>query len=275
MNVNAITNALALCTTPADRELPQGIADAQAIADKFQAFPPGIPSATDLLDELIAAGPANFDATLDDAAREYARRTLIQATRTNGMQNIRVDQLLTNAMHDALPTITQRLTPVFTKAAAALTRTARDLPDGPAALDPAAVLAADAGSSYRVVHESTTRIATIAAVFDVPLRTDGTTRQGSQVITVVDIPEVEVERIHPISEARLNDTAELERINAIRRLVKDFNNNSQLTLLDVARGAYGDTITLSLATDAAAIAQRIQRISTAHLSRRVREHDAA
>lgn len=275
MNVNAITNALALCNTPADRELPQGIADAQAIADKFREFPPGIPSATDLLDELIAAGPENFDAALDDAAREYARRTLIQATRTNGMQNIRVDQLLTDAMNDALPTITQRLTPVFTKAAAALTRTSRDLPDGPAALDPAAVLAADAGSSYRVVHDATSRVATIAAVFDVRLRTDGTTRQGSQVITVVDIPEVGVELIHPVSEARLNDTAELERINAIRRLVRDFNDNSQLTLLDVARGDYGEAITLSLATDATEIAQRIQRISTAHLSRRVREHDAA
>jgi hypothetical protein len=275
MNVTAISDALALCSTAGDRELPKGVADAQAIARRFAEFPPGIPTATDLLDQLIAAGPRDFDTVLEECSREYARRTFIQATRANGMQNIRVDELLTEAMNDALPTITKRLTPVFTKAATALTRTARELPEGAAALDPAAVLAADAGSSYRVVHEATSRIATIGAVFDVRLRTDGTTRNGSQIVTVVDVPAVGIELIHPVNESRLNDAAELKQIRAIRQLVRDYSTNTQLTLLDVARGTYGDTITLSLATDADDIAARIDRISTAHLSRRVREHDAA
>lgn len=272
-SITAIRTALALCDKPEDRELPETLADALTIRDNIAAFPPGLPEVHDLVERLADSSPADFDAALDEAATEYSRRAFITATRANGRQDIALNRRLGAAYAEAAPVIAERLRAVFDKAAGELAKAARKLPEGEAALDPQAVLEANAGSPYKVARDAVTTLHTLAQAVTVPLRSDGTTPLGSTVVALVDVPEVEVERLHPLSEARLNQPDALERIVGVRDLVKAYATSPQLTLLDVARDKYPG-VALVWPKGPAEVRARVQRVSTAHLIRREREANA-
>ena len=259
-----------------DDTLPQPIADALAIRDRLQIHRPGVPPIADLLDNVLIAGLDELDGALEAAAAEYSRRVFIQATRQHNLLTSRLDALLTNAWANTAGDIVTRLKPVFDKAAADLARVAGKLPAGASALDPAAVLDADARAAYMAAADALDRILALppafgspSALFDQPGGVNGV-----RLAVVVATPAVPVELIHPFSEQRLTTGAELARIRDVRRLVEDWQADQRLTLLDVVRGHYGDAVTLELAMPDE-LPARLERIKVAHTSRRVREHEAA
>jgi hypothetical protein len=275
--INAIRQALALCPNDTDRDLPAALTDALTIRHKFETYPALI-NIHELIEDLVNGAPDDFDTTLDRAATEYARRVFIEATTRNGARSSALDARMAAALTQSLPDVIRRLAPLFDKAAATLTTAARKLPPGPAATDPQAILDAGAGSAHHTARKATQTLTTIGAVHDVRphLPHDGTIPQAmrtASLIPLVDFPDVPVEEIHPLSEARLTADTDLARIHAVRDLFRDYTTNPHLALLEVARGTYGDDITLTLAATPTDLTHRVGRVVAAHTARRLREYD--
>lgn len=272
-----IEAALALCERPKDRTLPRPITEALARIEKFNAFAPGGPAKADDLGEQLAAAPLDtFDDVLDDASREYARRTLMAALTVSGWRSRNVPAIGTRSIADALPEIVGRLRPVYDAAVAELTEAAPQLPAGEAAVDPESVLRSNAGDPWRRSDEAARRLVLIGAVFPVPLRSPGYTPRGTAVVPVVALPAATVPaRTHPYSGEMVNAPAEQKAIRAVREVVKSYDASPRLALIDIARGRF-EGVRFELADPASNdVEQRVEQVARAHTARRATGDDAA
>lgn len=271
MNTTAIRAALSLCPKQSDREMPAPIARILSLSDRFASYGHGLPEVADLAATLFAADVDDFEHTLDDVSLEYDRRVFIHETNRNGWRGIHLEAQRQAALTEALPTLYARLQPVFAKAASELTKAAKTLPAGAAALEPSAVLEADAGSAFHAARAATQTLVVIGNAFPLELRMDGSTPQdGSRVAAIASLPETEPSVLHPLGETSMNAPAMVRRNNGVKRVVAAYAADPKLCVLDIARGAYGEEIRLELVRPDEA-AERIERISRAHMVQRQRE----
>ncbi len=272
--LDAIREALALL--PAKQQhLPAPIAGTIGVFDAIRAMGDG-PSVFDIAGRIAAHNdPDTLPALLDQLDAEKRRRDLINDARNGGLHH-KSDAAMNAAIRESVPELLDRFRPVFTDAAATLATAAAKLPDGPAALDPAAILEADARSPYRQARDALDTLEAIVRAVPVLLHHDGSTPVGSLVVTVANVPNVGPALTDGLTNGILNPPEEAEAIRAVGKLVKDFAADATLTLLGIARCEYPG-VELSLPADAEALADRVERIATAHKVKRVEprpEHEA-
>lgn len=152
----------------------------------------------------------------------------------------------------------------------ALTTAAKALPAGAAALDPEAVLAADAGKHLTTTRAALQALALVASIPDTAARHVSTLGYYAHIISLVD-PGKPVQEVATVFGKTMN-AAKLDTTHALRKLAQDVKTNPDLALVDVARGAYPD-VTLAPATTPADIADRATRARTAFTRRTATEHE--
>ncbi|MGP9581420.1 hypothetical protein [Brachybacterium sp. AOP35-5H-19] len=152
----------------------------------------------------------------------------------------------------------------------ALTTAAKALPAGAAALDPEAVLAADAGAALTTTRQALASLALVASIPDTAARHVGTLGYYSHVMALVDPGNPTEEVVNglgtTINEGKLDNTL------AVRKLALDAKANPDLALVDVARGTYPG-VTLDPATTPATITDRATRARTAFTRRTATENE--
>lgn len=146
----------------------------------------------------------------------------------------------------------------------ALTTAAKALPAGAAALDPEAVLAADAGAALTTTRQALASLALVASVPDTAARYVGSLGYYAHVVSLVD-PGKPVQEVATVFGKTMN-AAKLDTTHALRKLAQDVKTNPDLALVDVARGAYLD-VALAPATDPATITDRATRARDAFTTR--------
>jgi hypothetical protein len=256
----------ALDLLPADkRVLPGPLAELDALQAAFRELPEPITD-VEIAARLADTNPGELADVLDELDTQKRRGAVIAAATAGGLRN-RLQQRQSQAVFEAVPELLERLHPVFDTAVKELTKTAAKLPAGTAALDPAAVLDAEAHSPYRQARNALTTLEAIASAIPVVLLNDGSTTNGTKAVAILDVPVAGPLLWNGTHEGHLNPPDDLQRCKAIAALVKDYNSDTHLTLLDVVRGKYTD-VTFSLPTSNQQIAARVERVSTAHKLKR-------
>jgi hypothetical protein len=262
--VQAIRSALLLAENPT---LPTGLANTLEVLTLIDAAPRHV-DVTDLTNAMVLATDADeLEQAITTGTTEWARRSFLAAVTTSNASSIATTNRLAVAVAQALPDITHRLAPVFAKAVTDLTTAARQLPDGDAAVDPTALLNADAGAPHRTANHAATTLTRLAQIHAPVLHTDGTTPQHvASVAALVAIPDdVEIES-HADGIGLINSPDAMTVITEIRELINAYGTNPALALVDLARNRWPH-LTLSLATTATTAQRRVDAIHNAGLRR--------
>lgn len=159
------------------------------------------------------------------------------------------------------------LADTFDTAAERLATLAAKLPTGTTALDTDAVMASDATKSYREVGQVLATLAALGALPDPGVGGSPIPATLRDVLRVVDIPEVSVAQVDRITGRALDHDETRERV---RKFAEDVQKHgADVTLVQVARGTYGEGITLSWATSRTALTERVDRAVAALSAMRV------
>ena len=162
----------------------------------------------------------------------------------------------------------QDLAPYAARQAKALKTAAGKLPAGPAALDPEAVLAADAGAALTTARQALAALALVASVPDTAARHVGSLGYYAHVMALVDPGKPTEEVVNGLGSTV--NGKQLDTTLAIRKLDQDVKTNPDLALVDVARGAYPG-VTLAPADSPATITDRATRARDAFTRRTANE----
>jgi hypothetical protein len=262
--ITAIRAALDLL--PADkRVLPGPLAELDALQAALRELPEPITD-FEIADRLAGADPGELADVLDELDTQKRRSAVIKAATAGGLRN-RLQQHQSQAVFEAVPELLEQLRPLFDSTVKELTKAAAKLPAGTAALDPAAILDAEAHSPDRQARNALITLEAIATAIPVALRNDGSTTNGTKAVAILDVPAAGPLLWDGTHEGHLNPPEDLQRCKAIAALVKDYDSDTRLTLLDVARGKYSG-VTFSLPTSNQQVAARVERVSTAHMLKR-------
>ncbi len=257
----AIQSALELCPKASDRTLPAELDWADEIAARLRALAYTPPS----VDQIIDTDPANLDETLNEYAaavnRQHVAEAAIKAGVIKSLQARHSEQI-----RELVPEVLRRLAPVFTKMVTQLRTAARDLPAGPAAVEPRAILDAGAGGAHQSAREALHAIGLIGKVH----RTPAAHRGGAALAPLAALPDsVGPTLIDPMRHAPA-DPAQAATNRAIRDAVEAYATNPELALVDLARGQH-QPLSLNLAPDSATLRQRLEAIDAAHRTTSLRD----
>jgi hypothetical protein len=184
---------------------------------------------------------------------------------------------LSAAVRNALPRLAGDavavLAPHAAKAAKALAAAAKALPAGDNALSPEAVIAADAGTALTTARKALADLGVYASMFTSAPVQNVHEPALVDALPILDLPTAEVEQIRQslgenvvtLNEDRLTGT------RTIRALAKALKQDTDLALIDVARGAYPG-VTIALATPEEHRARRAA-VATAYQRRTVANTD--
>lgn len=227
--------------------------DAQQVAatlahEAYHADP-----ATDPADWWASARQQMIDAQATDALRAALVQSLTTEERTSGTRQ--VDRALAD------------LGPWAIRQAAALVKAATALPVGPGALDPEAVLAADAGKHLTTARAALSALALVASLGD-PARYVATLGDLARVLPLIAIDGAQEEKVAALGKT-VNGNA-LDVTHAVRRLSRDVKADPDLALVGVARGDYPG-VTLTPADSLATITERASTAAVAFTRKTVSE----
>lgn len=155
---------------------------------------------------------------------------------------------VTRALPRYLEDAAKDLTPAADRAVKQLVTAAKELPAGPDALDPEAVISHDAGSALSKARTSLAILGRFASVYQASSPGD-VPPALNHLLPILNLPEAVKEQvaksfgetIKTLNEGKLAGT------RAIRKLATDAKHDVDLALVNVARGTYPG-ITLKLAT---------------------------
>lgn len=261
----------------------------QTIADTYKAF--GLTAPTRALDikALVNAEGQNVTAT--------AHRLALEALTTDqepdewyagALDQIREAQAreaLTAAFnrsyHDAvtrsLPTYladaAADLTPAVEKTIKRLTTAAKQLPEGNLALDAEANLSNDSGSALQEARATLALLGQAASIYQV--NAPGSTSVAlNTILPIIALPDATPEQIRSSfgEDVTVLNKAQLAGTYTIRQLALDAKDDTDLALVDIARGKY-EGVTLSLATPQG-LRERRTTATTAHQRETIREDGA-
>lgn len=155
----------------------------------------------------------------------------------------------------------------FDRLAKTFTQAAAKLPSGQSALDPEAVIAADAGAALNTVRDCLARFGAYAGIFHADAAVDDYPSDLNIILPLVDLPTPVVEQVYGLTRSTANEE-KLEQTRAIRRMATDLRSRgADPVLVGIARGEYGKA-TLKLAT-AETLQLRKENASLAHSRERV------
>ena len=152
----------------------------------------------------------------------------------------------------------------------ALKTAAGKLPAGPAALDPEAVLADDAGAALTAARRALSTLALWASIPDTGVHVSSA-MQLARVLPVLDPGKVTVEARTHLGRTVNEDS--LEATNSLRRLERDVRTDIDRALIGVARSEYPG-LALSPVTALADVKARARTIRDAFITRSVDEATA-
>ena len=201
---------------------------------------------TDPADWWATARQQMIDAQASDALRAALVQSLTTEERASGTRQ--TERALTD------------LHPWAQRHAQALVKAAKALPAGPAALDPEAVLAHDAGKALTSARSALSALALLASLGD-PARHVGTIGDLARILPLVKIEGTVTEMNTPFNSNALN-ASQLDVTHAVRRLAQDVRRDPDLALVGVARGDYPG-VTLSPADTLAVIGERARTAAVA------------
>lgn len=180
-------------------------------------------------------------AAADQLARARAHAELQTALRRYQPVAVRARSgaMLTQAITD--------LAPVFDKAVVKLTECAKALPPEP--FDMAAIVETDATKAAREAGEALGVLARFSSLFKTRAG-EGFGNVTASLLPVVDLPHVSVQEVDRLSRTPLDpDDPDNEAREGVRALERDSAlRGADATLVEVARGAYGESVRLALAT---------------------------
>jgi len=249
--------ALALAPAKA-RKLPAELTRLAAIRDRLWQVPTDMSGINAVI---LDADPERFEAALDEAAAEHARRRVAEAAIKAGA-GAAIEQRTKRALDAFMPEVIERVRPAFDEAAADLERVAPELPAGDAFADPAAVLASGREHEHRTALQALATLTTIAAVHEVPAQR----LRGSAVWALVAPPAgVGPIAVHPRSRQHVDPEA-AERAGTVSNLMRAYTADPRAALVDTARGAYPGC-RFDLAANVDELEQRIDAAEGAHRTR--------
>ena len=184
-----------------------------------------------------------------------ARQQMIDAQASDALRAALVQSLTTEERSSGTRQTGRALTdlhPWATRQAQALVKAAKALPAGPAALDPEAVLAHDAGKHLTTARNALAALALLASLGD-PAKHVSTLGALARVLPLIDPGNPAEEKVTNLGRT-VNET-KLDTTLAIRKLAQDVKTNPDLALVGVARGDYRG-VTVSPADTLAAIGER-------------------
>lgn len=256
------------------------------IADTYKAF--GLAAPTRALDikQLVNAEGQNVTATahrltlealttttdpdewyadaLDQIREAQARETL--ATAFNRNFNDAVTRCLPTYLADAVDDIT----PAVEKTIKRLTAAAKKLPQGKQALEAEANLTNDSGAALQEARTVLALLGQAASIYQVT--TPGETPVAlNALLPIISLPNATVEQIRSSygEDVTVLNKAALTATYTIRKLAIDAKDNTDLALVNIARGNY-EGVTLSLATPQQA-RERKSNATTAHQRQTIHE----
>jgi len=240
------------------RALPDELTRLDAIRRKLWAVPVDMSGINAVI---LDADPAQFEAALDEAAAEHARRRVAEAAIKAGA-GAAIEQRVTKALARFLPELVLRVRPVFDAAAADLERVAPELPAGDAFADPAAVLASGREHEHRTALQAMAALTTLAAVHEVPAQR----LRGSAVWAMV-APPAGVGPVVIHARTRVNvDPEAAERAGTVSNLLRAYTADPRAAMVDTARGVYPGC-RFDLAANVDELSARIDAAEGAHRTR--------
>ena len=192
-----------------------------------------------------------------------ARQQMIDAQASDALRAALVQSLTTEERASGTRQTGRALTdlhPWATRQAQALVKAAKALPAGPAALDPEAVLAHDAGKHLTTARNALSALALLASLAD-PAKHVSTIGDLARILPLVTIEGTVTEKLAPFNSNALN-ASQLDVTHAVRRLAQDVRRDPDLALVGVARGDYPG-VTLSPADTLAVIGERANTAAVA------------
>ena len=179
---------------------------------------------------------------VEQVKEAQARETLAAAF------NRSYSDAVTRALPRYLEDAAKDLTVSADRAVKQLVTAAKELPEGPDALDPEAVIRHDAGSALSKARTSLALLGKFASIYQATTPGDVPPALNN-LLPILDLPAAVKEQIvksfgesiKTLNEDKLGGT------RAIRKLAADAKQDVDLALVDVARGAYPG-VTLKLAT---------------------------
>ena len=192
-----------------------------------------------------------------------ARQQMIDAQASDALRAALVQSLTTEERASGTRQTERALTdlhPWATRQAQALVKAAKALPAGPAALDPEAVLAHDAGKHLTTARNALSALALLASLAD-PAKHVSTIGDLARILPLVTIEGTVTEKLAPFNSNALN-ASQLDVTRAVRRLAQDVRRDPDLALVGVARGDYPG-VTLSPADTLAVIGERANTAAVA------------
>ena len=202
-----------------------------------------------------------------------ARQQMIDAQASDALRAALVQSLTTEERSSGTRQTGRALTdlhPWATRQAQALVKAAKALPAGPAALDPEAVLAHDAGKHLTTARNALAALALLASLGD-PAKHVSTLGALARVLPLIDPGNPAEEKVTNLGRT-VNET-KLDTTLAIRKLAQDVKTNPDLALVGVARGDYRG-VTLSPAESLAVIGERANIAAAAFTRKTVDESTA-
>lgn len=183
-----------------------------------------------------------YASALDQIKEAQAREALTGAF--NRSYTDAVNRSLPKYLEDAANDIG----PAVDKTIRRLTTAAKKLPAGAAALDPESNINNDSGSALQEARAALALMGEAASIYqstysgEIPVALNA-------ILPIIELPAATVEQVKPsIGEGvAVANRDQLATTYAIRKIAQDAKNDADLTLIDVARGAY-DGVTLKLAT---------------------------
>ena len=255
---DAYRAALALLPNAKDRRLPAELDRLATLRRDLWAVPTGDGGLGQIITD---PGAGSFEDALAAVAAEMNRRQAAEAAIRGGAGRL-LEQAYGAALREFLPTLVERVAPVFAEAAQALTDAAPHLPAGDAWADPAAVLRAQVEGQHRAALVALDTLDTLGAVHKIA---PGGLR-GTAVLAVVEPPaNLAPVVILPVTR-KPADAAAANRARVARSLLVAYATDPRGTLVGVAQGAYPGC-TLALARDAGHLAARVEAVEDAHATR--------
>lgn len=227
----------------------------QVIADAYKAF--GLPAPTQALE--IKALVNAEDASVQQTAARLALEALTTDQEPRAWYSDALEQMRDAQAREALTAAFNRshaaavtrslpryladaaadLKPAVDKAIKKLTTAAAKLPAGPAALDPEANINNDSGAALQDARHALTALAHAASIYQAG-SPDGISPALHQLLPIVDLPAAEVEHIaSSLGESvSVLNREDLDATYTIRDISKQAKDDIDLTIIDIARGAY-------------------------------------
>lgn len=246
-------------------ETPEVLVEAEAKHRRVLGLAETRRDHADLAELVGTSSLEDLDTVLDAAAQEFNRRTAALALVRDGLMEVSAAEL-SKVLTASIPGIWKKVRSHVAKDVKVLTAHSPMLPSNP--LDPAEVLKGGSASAYTAIEPVLIRLGGVlnglpTPASSVPATLPVEVARLLYVVAPVDLGPREV-------VGRYAQSTDTEDVAAMRTALATFRTDVQhdrrAALVQVARGGYGDALTLDVATDLDAVVERARQFVEANVT---------